>query len=74
MEAAVHRLTALLNQTRTGEGLLNGATLLPITDGALTAAGIEGQVNLYYDSNDDLVFQSWNARKGEWQEVALATA
>jgi len=73
--ARIVQIQQALELTPTGLGLLNSVVVLPITDTARTETqGVPiGAVNLYYDGNDDLVFQAWNRRLGVWQETTLVT-
>jgi hypothetical protein len=63
-------LSSLINQTSTGEGLLQGAVVLPVTATAITAAGVDGQVNVYR-AGASLWLQVFDSATGAWRKVEL---
>jgi len=63
-------LSSLINQTATGEGLLQGAVVFPISTSAVTAAGIDAQVNVYRDGSS-LWLQVFDSATGAWRKVEL---
>src|SRR5690606_10409165 len=74
MDTESRRLTSALNSTPTGQGLLNGALVMPSTDSARTdTVGVpRGAVNLYRDGTQ-LVLQAFDFDSGAWRSTRLGT-
>ena len=72
-ELSVSQLIAQLQTTPTGEGLLGGVVVLPITTAARTgtAGGPNGAGNVYV-SGTDLVLQVFSFTLQAWKEVTLS--
>ena len=72
-DVGVRQLIAQLQTTPTGEGLLAGVVVIPITAAARTeTAGVPNGATNVYISGTDLVLQIFSFTLQAWKEVTLS--